>query len=56
MSWLIFILSRQPDASPLLSETPFILFIVWAAWLFESQRRSITKNLSEKQEITQMID
>ena len=43
MSWLIFILSRQPGASPLLSETPFLLFIAWAAWLFESERRSILK-------------
>jgi hypothetical protein len=43
MSWLIFILSRQPGASPVLSEMPFLLFIVWAAWLFESERRSIIK-------------
>jgi hypothetical protein len=43
MSWLIFILSRQPGASPLLSETPFFLFVAWMAWLFVSERNSAWK-------------
>ncbi len=43
MSWLIFILSRQPGASPLLSETPFFLFVAWMAWLFVSERQTAGK-------------
>ena len=43
MSWLIFILSRQPGASPLLSETPFFLFVAWMAWLSVSERNSAWK-------------
>jgi hypothetical protein len=41
MSWLIFFLSRQPGASPLISETPFLLFIGWMVWLFISERRAL---------------
>jgi hypothetical protein len=45
LSWLIFILSRQPGASPLISETPFLLFIVWMTWLFVSERNVTEKSL-----------
>jgi hypothetical protein len=38
MSWLIFILSRQPGASPVISETPFVLFMAWMAWLFRIEQ------------------
>jgi hypothetical protein len=48
MSWVIFILSRQPGASPLLSETPFLLFIGWMAWLFVSERSSVAKSVTGK--------
>jgi hypothetical protein len=47
MSWLIFILSRQPGASQVISETPFILFIAWMAWLFVVERRTAGAQVTE---------
>jgi hypothetical protein len=55
MSWLIFILSRQPGVSPLLSESPFFLFIGWMAWLYIFERRSARK-LMTGEEIHPMVD